>query len=62
MISSIDNNYNIDFIKPSNIKKTIIQERELSKVESIKESIKQGEYKISITNTAEALANHLLGE
>jgi len=59
MIKGISNN-NSTFFSTVSSKKPKIEEVEKSKVDEIKESIKNGTYKIDIDNTAKKLAKSLL--
>lgn len=60
MIKGISNNNSTFFSTVSSSKKPKIEEVEKSKVDEIKESIKNGTYKIDIDNTAKKLAKSLL--
>ena len=59
MIKGISNN-NSTFFSTISSKKIKTDEVEKSKVDEIKESIKNGTYKIDIDNTAKKLAKSLL--
>ena len=59
MIKGISNNNNT-FLSTISSPKTKTEEVEKSKVDEIKESIKNGSYKIDIDNTAKKLAKSLL--
>jgi len=61
MIKGISSNNSTLFTSISKDKKNIETEKvEKSKVETIKESIKNGSYKIDVNNTARSMAKKLL--
>jgi len=62
MIRNISNNLNINTNHSTQEKKNekIIENKKLSRVEELKKQLQNGEYKIDIKNTAEAMAKYLL--
>jgi len=62
MIRNISSNFNINTNHSTQSKKNekIIENKKLSRVEEIKKQIENGEYKIDLKNTAEAMAKFLL--
>jgi len=62
MIKKVSNNLNIFTNQSTQSKRNekITENKKLSRVEEIKKQIKNGEYKIDLKNTAEAMAKYLL--